>query len=171
MIPFFKRNLSGISFALAIIIILAANSAIYFRFRSLIESDRKVNRTIETQGTLNLILILLNELETGPRGYIITGEEHFLAPYFSALAPDGIKQHLRELHYFYAWDTGQQRYLTLLDSLVVKKVLFMQTLVALRKERGFEAARSMVATDVGNTIMVEIRRVIETMKQREDGLL
>ncbi|MEI8186407.1 MAG: GAF domain-containing protein [Chlorobiaceae bacterium] len=171
MKQFFTRHLSIIAFTFAIIIILVADSSIYISFRSLIDNNHKVSRTIEKQHTLDHILTHLNELETGPRGYIITGEEHFLAPYFSALAPDGIKQHLRELHYFYAGDTGQQRYLTLLDSLVAKKVLFMQTLVALRKERGFEAARSMVATDVDNTIMVEIRRVIETMKQREDGLL
>ena len=171
MIPFFKRNLSGISFALAIIIILAANSAIYFRFRSLIESDRKVNRTIETQGTLNLILILLNELETGPRLYLITGEEHYLDPYLSAAAPDGLKRHLRKLHQLCDEDSVQQRNMATLDSLVTKKILFLQTLVSLQKQRGFDAAKAWAATDVGNRTMSEIRPLIETMKQREGVLL
>jgi len=167
----FKANFSGIAFVLAIIIMLVADSFMYFSFRQLIENEQDLHRALATQNSLDHILIHLNELETGPRGYIITGEEHFLDPYVSALAPSGIAQHLRELRQLSRKDNVLLRYQAKLEPLVAKKINFMQTLVALRKQRGFDAAKAMVESDIGNAMMGEIRMVIARMKQREGELV
>jgi len=167
----FKENLSGIAFALAITLILGTGSLLYSSFSTLIDSNRSVNHTLETISALDHLLTHLNELETGPRGYVITGEKNFLNPYFKALAPDGIEQHLGELRQLNTHNPAQQGYLASLYPLIAKKIQFMQKVVALRKQGGFDAAQALIATDVGNSTMEEIRHLIERMRQRETVLL
>jgi len=167
----FKENLSGIAFALAITLILGTGSLLYSSFSTLIDSNRSVKHTLETISALDHLLTHLNELETGPRGYVITGEKNFLNPYFKALAPDGIEQHLGELRQLNTHNPAQQGYLASLYPLIAKKIQFMQKVVALRKQGGFDAAQALIATDVGNSTMEEIRHLIERMRQRETVLL
>src|ERR1700761_4749214 len=44
----------------------------------------RVTHTLETVDQLQLILSLAKDAETGQRGYLLTGEEAYLEPYFNA---------------------------------------------------------------------------------------
>ena len=171
MKKFFKENISRIAYAFAFTLFLGTGSLLYYSLSTFIENDRSVNHALETLKTFDHLLSHLNKLETGARGYVITGEEPYLAPYFNALAPDGIELDLREIGQLNAYDAVQQRYLASLAPLVAKKIHFMQTGIDLRKRRGFDAAQTWITTDIGNTTMEEIRHLIDRMKQREAVLL
>ena len=55
----------------------------------------EVSRSYETRAELRRVLSLHQDIETGQRGYVITGERRFLAPYEGA--GEQIEQALRDL--------------------------------------------------------------------------
>ena len=114
------RTLPLVAFTLAFAIIFGADLYMSFHLRTLIERSRLVTRTLQVRGKLDETLQLLTDLETAPRGYVITGQEEFLEPYFAALAPeDGIKKHINELRQLSATNPAQQAYLDMLEPLQI----------------------------------------------------
>ncbi|MEI7787778.1 MAG: diguanylate cyclase [Chlorobiaceae bacterium] len=166
-----NRHLSKIAFALAVVIILGTGTFIFFSLRTLIESNRKVSHTLKTLNSLEHLLVHLTELEISERGYVITGDEHYLEPYFSDLSPDGIQQQLIDLRQLSADDPVLQSSLESLVPLVTKKILFMQQIINLRVARGFEAAKASITSNIGNEMTKASLSLIETIKQRETRIL
>ena len=166
-----NRHLSKIAFTLAVIIILGTGTFIFFSLRTLIESNQKVSHTLKTINSLEHLLVHLTELEISERGYVITGDEHYLEPYFFELSPDGIQQQLIDLRQSGADDQVLQSSLTSLVPLVEKKILLMQQVINLRVARGFDAAKASLTSNIGNEGMKTIRTLIDSMKQRETRIL
>ncbi len=157
------RYLSGLSFALAIAIIAGTDSYILFSLRTLTENNQKVTHTLETQNRLDHLLAHINKLETGPLGYVTTGNERDLKPCFAATCPDGIRLHLRELNQQTTNDTVTKKEMELLGEIVGKKILLMEKVVNMKKLRGFAVARTMIAGDIDHNMMEDIRRRIITI--------
>ena len=55
----------------------------------LLERDAQRSQALATQTELQRLLMLLIDIETGQRGFLITGQQPFLRPYEDALGPDG----------------------------------------------------------------------------------
>ncbi|MEI8033777.1 MAG: GAF domain-containing protein [Chlorobiaceae bacterium] len=140
-------------------------------FQALLDSNRKVTFMLTRINNFDHLLSHITELETGPRGYVITGNEHYLGPYYAALSADGIRLNLHDLGRVITDDPVQQRYMATLEPLIQKKIKFMARVVDYRKNRGFDATRALIATDAGNNMMEDIRRLIAVMKQRDTGFM
>ena len=166
-----NRNLSKIAFALAVIIILGTGTFIFFSLRTLIESNRQVSHTLKTINSLEHLLTHLTELETTERGYVITGDEHYLEPYFFELSPDGIQQQLFDLRQLSAGDPVLQSSLGSLVPLVSKKILLMEHVINLRVAKGFDAAKASITSNIENDMMKTSLSLIDTMKQRQTRIL
>jgi diguanylate cyclase (GGDEF)-like protein/PAS domain S-box-containing protein len=166
-----NRHLPKIAFVLALAIMLVVTTFIFFNLRTLTESNRKVNITLIKLNKLDHILAYLTDIETGPRGYVITGDEHFLDPYFAALSPGGITLHLSELRHLNKDEPIQQTSLAMLEELVAKKIRFTEKVIRIRKKRGFDATKALISTEIGNMTMEEIRRSVAGMKEREAVIL
>ncbi len=166
-----NRHLSIVAFALALFIILGTGTFIFFSLRTLIESNRTVSHTLKTINSLEHLLVHLTEFEISERGYVITGDEHYLEPYFSELSPDGIQQQLFDLRQLSADDPVLQSSLASLAPLVSKKILFMQQVINLRVARGFEAAKASITSNIGNEMTKASLSLIDTMKQRQTRIL
>ena len=76
---------AGITLALIILVIIGTVS--YQSTSSLLEASTSVEHTYEVIHDVEQVIGSLNTAETGQRGYIITGEERYLEPYFAAV-PD-----------------------------------------------------------------------------------
>lgn len=166
-----NRHLSKIAFALAVVIILGTGTFIFFSLRTLIESNRQVSHTLKTINSLEHLLAHLTELETSERGYVITGEEHFLEPYFFELSPDGIQQQIMDLRQLSADDPVAQSSIASLVPLVQKKIRLMEQVVNLRVARGFDAAKASITSNIENDLMKTSLSLIDNMKQRETRIL
>jgi diguanylate cyclase (GGDEF)-like protein len=166
-----NRNLSKIAFALAVVIILGTGTFIFFSLRTLIESNRKVSHTLKTINGLEHLLVHLTELEISERGYVITGDERYLEPYFSELSPDGIQQQLMDLRQLSVDDPVLQSSLTSLVPLVTKKILFMQQVINLRVAKGFDAAKASITSNISSEMTTASLSLIDTVKQRETRIL
>jgi putative nucleotidyltransferase with HDIG domain/PAS domain S-box-containing protein len=167
-----SHNLSTVGFGLGVVMILLVGGIATVDLRALIQSNAEVDETLIILHELDETLSLVTEVESGQRGYIITGEEKYLESYHKAIsATTGITQHLRELRRLTRDNPNQQKRLDLLDSLLTKKLAFIQETINLRKNAGLEAAHSAVLTGKDIVTMDEIRRVLGEMDDEETALL
>ena len=112
---------------------------------------------------------LLEDAETGQRGYILTGQRRYLEPYHTAL--QGLSGALSSLKTLTANDPVQQQRMRALRPLVSTKLAELKDTIDLRQSKGFGAARSVVLLGVGKTSMDQIRGVLRKMEFRERALL
>ena len=62
-------------------LMLASTVLVYQSVQSLISTSRWVKHTQEAIGNAELLMKLMVDMETGQRGFLITGKDEFLAPY------------------------------------------------------------------------------------------
>ena len=103
------------------------------------------------------LLDLLKDAETGQRGYVITGDPSFLAPYDAALAelPDAVRR-LKTV----AGDAEERATLNDIAQVSHLKLDELATTVRLRREGGFGPAAAIVANGGGKQHMDRLRALI-----------
>lgn len=111
--------------------------------------------THETRSTLNKLLQQMLDAETGLRGYLLTGDERYLAPYNTAV--NEVNQTLDELRNVYVSDGGNLIPVTMLSRHVSRKLAEMDLSLKLRKQGNEEAWKFVMRTDVGKEHMDAIR--------------
>jgi CHASE3 domain sensor protein len=120
-------------------------------------------RTIEDLGgTLSLV----QDAETGQRGFIITGREDFLEPYHGALVQ--LRQARTDLRRDAQIQPERAAQLQRLEQLVGLKLAELEQTVALRRTQGFEGVQPIVAAASGKAYMDEIRSVIADLVAKQN---
>ncbi len=161
-----------VAFALAFVMILCSSVYMGLHLQAFNEKKRQVERSLQVEHKLDETLSLLTDAETGPRGYVIMGQELFLEPYFTAISSTkGIIPHLLELRRLTFDSPRQQQLLDKLDPLIKNKLDFMNKVVEKRRSGGFEAAKELIASDIGRQVMLEVRRELLEMHINERVLL
>ena len=79
----FKRNLI-ISSSFSLLILTVSSLASFLSIKSLLTSNYWVNHTQEVIYNLNEGAAIITDSQTSMRGYLITGDEHFLEQYYNA---------------------------------------------------------------------------------------
>ena len=157
------------SFVGALLVLALVGLAGYHQGRRTVEAEQWVRHTLEVRAQLNATLSLMQDVETGSRGYVITGEDSYLEPFNNATAKIGPAiQNLRRLT---ADNPAQQRRLDALEPLIADRVEIARRLIALRETGGRAAAEQLLSTGEGKRVMDEIRRVIAEMNEAEHQLL
>jgi len=107
----------------------------------------------------------VDDAETGQRGFIITGEESYLAQYDTAKAalPDELKR-LSVL-----MPSEDQTSLGLLNDDINDKMSELQQTIDLRRTKGYEAARTVIMTDRGKQAMDRIRTRISGLSGEREA--
>ena len=168
----FSRNIPRIIVALALAIIIGLGSSMIVSLQTLIENYKELHQTLLTQSKLQELLAQLIDTETGPRGYVIMGDEKFLIPYYDAISPrGGVIQHLHELRQMTASDPQLRSSFDKLEPLITAKLAFMKKVVALRRTAGFEATQKFIATDIGRHTMEDIRHILAFMIRDQGAYL
>ncbi len=162
------RKIGG-GFGLALAFLLVIGVASYSSTARLIDTSRWVTHTHGVLERLTMLLSLMQDAETGGRGYVITGRDEFLEPSRAALVPIG--RAVKELRELTADNPRQQRQLDLLEPLIKSKLDWEEQTNALRAEKGLEPAAQRVAGGMGKKLMDDVRRVIGEMKDEEVRLL
>ena len=111
----------------------------------------------------------IKDAETGQRGYVITGEARYLEPFNTAR--DLVDQKLNSVRGLTVDNPIQQQRLQALEPLVDSKFTELQTVIDLRKTKGFAAASQEVLTDKGKNALDAIRKLVNAMVSEETGLL
>jgi methyl-accepting chemotaxis protein len=159
----------GSGFGLALVILMVIGAVSYTSTAKFMDTAGWVAHTYEVLDNLAGFMAAMKDAETGQRGYVITGEDPYLDPYRNAAAV--ADQNLKNLRRLTADNPAQQRRLDALEPLVASKFGALQETIALRSDKGFEAAAKLVLTDRGKQTMDRIRQLSGEMQEEENGLL
>ncbi|MBA3669163.1 MAG: CHASE3 domain-containing protein [Sphingomonas sp.] len=133
------------------------------------ELRAKVNYSYETRQAIEGFLSLHQDIETGQRGYVLSGKDEFLEPYTRARARVGPE--LKALDARLARKAAFAPYRGALIALTQQKLAFAAETIRLRQnERPGEAAL-MISKGTGKRIMDRIRAVIATLDAIESSNL
>ena len=124
-----------------------------------------VNRSYEARSQVQSVFSLIQDAETGQRGYLVTGDPAFLAPYRAALARyPGRLATLREL---LAEDPEQLARAETLARGADAKLVEMERVLRPAMAGDLASARSMVAEGSGLRLMDSLRVTVDALVQGE----
>jgi PAS domain S-box-containing protein len=131
---------------------------------SLYNSEADVQHSNEVYLRLGRLLALARDAETGQRGFLITGRDEYLEPYFDALPQ--IARQFERLEPLLKNEPAQAQRLARLRSLLDEKRRELQRVIDIRRAQGFAAAQAIVMTDTGKTFMDRARAVVSEMENQ-----
>jgi PAS domain S-box-containing protein len=158
-----------IIFSMALMLLIANAIFSYRALLILIRNRELVSHSRAVLLELEVVLSTIKDAETGQRGFIITGKENYLTPYQIAIS--NINDEMNRLKALGLDDPIQQRQLTRLESEIAAKFSELNMTMALRKQNGFEAARSQILNGDGKQNMDNIRQTIAEMAGKENEVL
>jgi signal transduction histidine kinase len=157
------------AFGLVLAFALADAVVSYRMMLRLLENERWVTHTHEVLNELEGTLSALKDAETGERGYIITGDESYLAPYKTGVVE--VQQHLDSLRSLTADNPRQQRRIAELALLITNRLEQLQRGLEAFRAAGPEAARATVLAGTGQQTMDAVRWTVAQMSAAETRLL
>ena len=157
------------AFAVPLLVLCAVGALAYRNTGTLEDNSERVTHTYQVLEGLEGITSTLKDAETGQRGYLITGEDSYLAPYTAAKAD--IKARIAVVAGLTSDNAAQQARIAKLQPLVDAKFAELQETIDLRTSGGFEAARTVVLTNKGKAVMDQIRTIMADMAGNESSLL
>ena len=137
--------------------------------RQVAGSDAWVDHTREVISTNQQLLSDIRDAQSAERGYIITGDEEYLAPYRSVSAD--IPQRAEKLLQLTTDNPGQQKRIRSLQGLIDERVAILNDALRQRRESGFDAARAVVLAGRGRTAMKQIQDASQEIEAEEYRLL
>lgn len=137
---------------LAAAILILINEA---GFQLSTQAASSMDRAQATRSSVNKLLQQMLDAETGQRGYLLTGDLHYLEPYDKTI--EGINQTLSMLHTLYADSPEDMEALAALSRNIARKLSEMDLSVRMRKQGNEDAWKFVLTTDVGMDQMNEIR--------------
>ncbi|KAA3506413.1 response regulator [Agrobacterium vitis] len=163
-----RRNLGldpGVALGLlgAIIFFLISGFVANFNLQALRDGNEKVVQTHVAIVALDELLSHLQDAETGQRGFLLTNNESYLAPYNAALR--AIPTQLDKIAQLSGSNIGQSPRLTALRQHVDGKLSELNETIELRRTAGLEAALAVVNSDRGKLEMDAIRAQISALAQ------
>lgn len=153
---------------LVLLFFLGSGFTAYRNISTLRADTRNVQHTHDVITALGKLLSGAQDSETGQRGYLLTGDEQYLAPY--AEARKRTTEQLDHLADLTRDNETQQARLTTLRSYIDAKLAELNRTIELRRSGETVAALSIVNGGEGKADMDRIRSQIDLMQQEETRL-
>jgi diguanylate cyclase (GGDEF)-like protein len=154
---------------IALLAIAALGVAAVYNARNYLEAAAKVEiGQLKIESLANYLEAMQNS-ETGQLGYVMTGKAQYLEPY--ERATQVVSTRLGVVLGLFKDDSKAQPDMKTLVELTSRKLNEIKLSITTRESQGFEAARDIVASDVGKNSMDEIRVVVIALQALERGAL
>ena len=169
---FGRRLAAGFGLAAIVLVLIGL---IGFRITSiLIQTNADVLHTHAVRTAIADITFRLKEAESGQRGFIITGQQDYLAPYDAAVA--GLGDAVDNAQALTADNADQQERIKALRPLLAARLDLLGEGIALRRTEGLGAAIGHINSNAGKEAMDEILALVaaadlkevEQLNERED---
>jgi|GEM_PF-4805441 len=157
-----------LGFITSFLIVVIIGLLVYYNIRNFLDSNRWEAQTYQVLTRLEYVISDVKDIETGTRGYIITGKESFLEPYYYASRV--LKSDLTNLRSIIL-DSEQLSHLNHLEKLIKEKLQFQDEVIQKGKSSGLDEATTIINEETGRRKMDEIRRVVAEMRNLETELL
>jgi signal transduction histidine kinase/DNA-binding NarL/FixJ family response regulator len=151
----YSREGLALLFALGVVLLIGLLS--YRSSTTLGRQADQIELTERVVTGINALISSLTEAETGQRGFLLTGEDHYLAPYLQARAD--IPALLKSLEALTTTRPEQAARIERLRPLVSDKLGELARTIELRRSNGIDAALAVVRTDQGRAVMDQMRGI------------
>lgn len=166
-ISFERKLFAGFTAVLILMILLSIFSFYYNNKRN--STALLVNHTSQVIDETGQILSITKDFESGSRGYIITGDSNYLEHF--NISKDIVFRHVDKLKALTRDNPLQQPRVDSLKLYIDNRISFSRQTVAVRNEKGREAAMDLIATRAGLFYMARIRSLVFDIQQEEKKLL
>jgi PAS domain S-box-containing protein len=133
------------------------------------EAEGWVVHTYRVINSAETLLSTLKDAETGERGYLLTGDEHYLAPYNAAIS--AIPRGLEELKNLTFDNPAQQARWTEINRLAGERLRVLKHAIELHNVAGGATSLDQVRFGRGEPAMDELRSTLDAMVAEERRLL
>lgn len=154
---------------LAAVLVLMSSAVGALGTAWLYRSEAEVARVRDLEVQLERLLTTAVDAETGQRGYVITGNEAYLAPYSSAVA--NLDKQLAAVGALVDGDASQRQRLATLADLLRAKRDELAAVIQIRRTQGDAAASAAVMSGEGKSLMDDARAVVTQMQQASNARL
>jgi methyl-accepting chemotaxis protein WspA len=159
----------GAGYALALLALVIIGIASYLSIHRFLETAHMVDHTYQVINQIDELLTELVNVETGQRGYTITGDESFLDPYTAGVAK--VPEEIAAIRKLTADNKSQQDLLDKMEPVIAKRLAFAKEMVELERNKDHEGAVKRTASGEGKRMMDEIRQIAGRMRNAETDLL
>ncbi len=128
-----------------------------------------IRRSIQVESDLHNFLSMLQDAETGQRGYLLTGDEAYLEPFNDAF--DQVDSAFADLSEAAASRPYLAPALSKLRGIADQKLAELKETVDRQKAGNVEGALDIVRSGTGRKLMDDARALIQNMTAEEDGRL
>jgi PAS domain S-box-containing protein len=163
------RTATLLAFVAAPVLVLLSALLLFTALRSADNSQRQVERSYQTREQILRVFSLLQDAETGQRGFVITGQDNFLEPYNTALPR--LNSQFAVLDRLFAAEPAQRQRLSALRQQSELKIAVMEQSISVRREAGAQAAIAQVSSERGKNAMDAVRGTIDQMVGYESDAL
>jgi signal transduction histidine kinase/CHASE3 domain sensor protein len=152
------------------ILIVTLNAWIAYRaVETLTQSQFWVAHTWQVLNSVERVLGAMKDAETGTRGYLLTGDDAYLAPY--SLAKADLPDELNQLQQLTADNPQEQQRLVEMRAVIEQRMQTLDEGVKERSEGNANSVRLIVLTGTGKAEMDRVRALGAAMQNTEQGLL
>ncbi len=156
-------------FGLALVALLVITALSFNSSRALLDSRELGRLSNAVIAETTAIRSSITEAETSQRGYLITGNETYLAPYTSTLTT--LPGHFTQVTALTAGNPDLQNQITGLQQKTQMMLAELKQTISLRRDQGFAAAQQLVMANTGHVLMTEINAAIDRIESQEQALL
>lgn len=151
-------------------VLVALNASFAFRAISALQaSERWVDHTWMAINQVESIMSSAKDAETGNRGYLITGDDSYLDPYYAARRD--LPGELDRFRTLTSDNPNQQQRLTEMQAVLDQRLSLLDQGIQIRRAGNTDSLRLMVLTGTGKAEMDHLRRIADDMETEEHRLL
>lgn len=166
ILPLRSKIAAGLVTALLVLVVGAMSFWMLFRAAESFEEVTHTSRVLLEQQKL---LAGLVDVETAARGYAITGDSSFLAPFYTART--AVPRSIARLRSFTSDHPQQQTRLDTLESVAGDQLRFNDQIIEMRTRQGFARASEMINTGQARLVMDHARQLTGSMEAEENRIL
>lgn len=158
-----------LALALGFCALLVASAAGFFAVRTLRNESALVDQTHQVRRQLALLLATHRDIQTGGRGFVLTGNPDYLQPYEQAKTRS--EAIYRELAALVQDNPAQNVRLEPIDMLHKQQIAHAEQIIQTRQDAGIEAARQIIESGEDKRLADALLAAIREMDTEEALLL
>lgn len=161
----------ALGFAACFVLLLVIATVAYQSIEVLTRTSYWVTHSYQVRERADELYLDAKEIESGARGFALTGDESFLETYRKVLAEGGVAAALKDLRRLIADNPRQQERIDAMETATLGYLAFAARLIEQRRQGGLEAVAKAVQSGEGLRLMTELRRQVQQFDQHEADLL
>ncbi|MCB5184199.1 CHASE3 domain-containing protein [Methylobacillus gramineus] len=156
---------------LALTLLLSLSYITYNRTNQFLASSRWVDHTYQVILQLNTVLSELKDAETGQRGYLLSNNDLFLAPYNKAVI--NLPRQIKQLQDLSAQDQADVEAINTISDLILQRLDHLKVNIDRQRQEGqlFNHPGFTESLESGKAIMDNIRNLVGDISFRQQRLL